>query len=290
MTLTTDYTMQIGDDGAGALVMGVGTCFLITEVDGFGVPTVRNGDTPRPSDRGSNFGRDFIGQRMVTLKVTVAGATNTEALNNLDTLFAAWQLSTPDGSAYMPLKFKVPGRAVRRFHGRPRDADVDETTLQGNQIAVTLLFATADPSIFADALSSVSVGLANVGTGRTYPLTYPRVYGAGASGGIIEALNAGNFASRGVVTIVGPCVNPTVTNFTTGESLQCIITLLSTDSLVIDFDARTIELNGQSRYSTKTTGSVWWQLAPGTTEVHFTANAFTVGAACTLAWRSAWIQ
>lgn len=287
MTLATDYTMQVGEGG---LTIGAGTDYLITEIDGFGIPTVRNGDLPRPSDRGAYFGRDFIGQRMVTLKVTVSGDSDSDALDNLDALFGAWQLDTPDGSAYMPLLFKVPGRNTRRFHGRPRDAAVDETVLQASQIPVTLLFATADPSIFDDALSSVSVGLANVGAGRTYPLTYPRVYGAGASGGIIEALNAGNYASRPVATIVGPCVNPIVTNADTGEFVQCIITLGSTDSLVIDFDARTVELNGESRYSTKTSDSTWWDLAPGTTEVHFTANAFTTGATCTLAWRSAWMQ
>lgn len=289
MALTTDFTMQVGEDPSG-LVIGAGTNYLVTEVDGFGVPAVRNGDQPRPSDRGSYFGRDFVGQRMVTLKLTVVGDSPSEALDNLDALFAAWQLVTPDGSAYMPLKFKVPGRDVRRFHGRPRDGAVDETLVQGSQIPVTLLFATADPSVFSDVLSSDTVPLQNVGTGRTYPRTYPLVYGAGAAGGIILAENAGNFRTRPVATIVGPCTNPTIENVTTGETIAFTITLGSTDTLVVDFDARTVELNGQSRYSSKTTSSVWWELAPGTTEVHFNANAFSLGATLTLEWRSAWMQ
>lgn len=287
MSLTTDFTLQIGDSG---LIIGAGTDYLVTEVDGFGVPPVRNGDTPRPADRGSYFGRDFIGQRLVTLKVVVVGDDQSAALDNLDALFAAWQLDTPDGSAYMPLKFLVPGRDARRFHGRPRDAAVDETTVQGSQIPVTLLFATADPSIFADALSSDTVPLADVGSGRTYDLTFPRVYGAGSAGGIILAENAGNYPTRPVATIVGPCTNPTIENVDTGETMDFVISLTADDSFVVDFDARTIELNGQSRYSTKTTASTWWELAPGTTEVHFNANAFELGASLTLEWRSAWIQ
>lgn len=290
MTITTDFAWQVGDDGPDALVMGPGTPYLVTEPDGFGIPTVRNGDLPRPSDRGAYFGRDFIGQRMVTLKVTVGGTSPTDAVAKLQALFAAWQLATPDGSAYMPLKFKLPGQDVQRFHGRPRDAVPDYTMVQGSQIPVTLLFATADPSVLDDTLSSMSAPLQNVGTGRTYPRTYPRVYGAGASGGIILANNAGNFNTRPVATIVGPCVNPIVTNFTTGEFMQLAISLGATDTLVIDFDARTINLNGSSRYSTKASGSTWFELAPGTTEVHFNANAFSLGSTLTLTWRSAWMQ
>lgn len=290
MTLTTDFAWQVGDDGPGALVMGPGTNYLVTEPDGFGIPAVRNGDLPRPADRGSYFGRDFIGQRMVTLKVTVAGVSPTDVVSNLQDLLAAWQLDTPDGSAFMPLKFKLPGQDVQRFHGRPRDAVPDYSIIQASQIPVVLLFATADPSVFDDTLSSISVPLANVGSGRTYPRTYPRVYGAGAAGGIINAVNAGNFATRPVATIVGPCVNPRIENVLTGETMSFTIALASTDSLVVDFDARKVELNGQSRYSTKNSGSTWFELLPGTTEVHFTANAFSLGASLTLAWRSAWMQ
>ena len=287
MPLPSDYTMQIGD----GLVIGAGTEYIVTEVDGFGIPAVRNGDTPRPSDRGSFFGRDFIGHRMVTVKVTVVGDSDSDALDNLEALFAAWQLATPDGDAYMPLRFQVPGRDTRRFHGRPRDAAVDETAIQGAQIPVTLLFATADPSIFSDDLSSDTVPLADPGGGRSYPLTFPRVFGSGGvAGGVIFATNQGNYATRPVATIVGPCVNPSIENVDTGEVMAFTITLASTDTLVVDFDARTVELNGASRYSTKTTASTWFELAPGTTEIHFTASSFTAGAELTLEWRSAWMQ
>ena len=89
--------------------------------------------------------------------------------------------------------------------------------------------------------------------------------------------NLGNYPTRPTVSIFGPCVNPVVTNFTTGEIMQCIISLVSGDELDIDFDARTILLNGQSRYSTKTTASTWWEIAPITVEIHFNANAFVSG-------------
>lgn len=289
--ITADWQVQVGDDDdPNAVVLGPGTDYIVTEFPGFGIPTVRNGDLPRPADRGSYFGRDFIGQRLPTLKVTVGGDTPADAFDNLEALMAAWQLDTPDGSAYMPLKFQVPGRAPRRFHGRPRDVSEDQSAVQGSQIALVMLFATADPSVFSDDLSSESAPLANVGSGRTYPLTFPRVYGAGSAGGIILADNAGNYATRPVATIVGPCTNPTIENVATGETMAFVISLGSTDSLVVDFAARTIALNGQSRYSAKTAQSAWWELAPGTTEVHFNANAFTLGASLTLTWRSAWMQ
>lgn len=284
-TLTSDYTLQIGDGG---LVIGQpGSPFIVNLPDGFGIPTVRNGDNPRPSDVGSYFGRDFIGPRFITIDVTVRGDTGAEAMANWRQLLGAWQLATPDGSASMPLKVLFPGGPIFRINGRPRDAAPDFTNLHAGLIPASILFAAADPRIYDDDLSSVTVGLADVGSGRTYPRTYPLTYGSGSSGGLIQALNDGNYSTPSVAEIVGPCVNPIIEIPATGETMQCILTVGPTDSLVIDFGERTIKLNGQGRYSAKTVASTFWQLPPGTTEVHFNANAFVLGATCTLSWRSA---
>lgn len=285
ITLTDDFTVAIAD----ALLLDEANGYIVGNVDGFGIPQVRNGDNPAPSDRGSYFGRDFIGQRMFTVSLTVVGDDPSDALDNYEALMGAWQLDTPDSTASMPLRFKLPGRDPRRVNGRPRDVAADMSTLQASQIPCTLLFATSDPSILSDSLNTNVVGLQNVGTGRTYPLTFPRVYGGGSSGGTILAVNSGNYPTRPVATIGGPCVNPRIENIGTGEFMELVIALGSSDLLVIDFDAKTIELNGASRYSAKTFDSTWWELAPGTTDVHFTANAFTLGATCELDWRSAWM-
>lgn len=286
-TLTANYTVQIGESGP---ILGPDEPYVVTNVDGFGVPHVRTGDNPRPEDVGIYFGRDFIGARTVIVDVTVTGDDDADALTNFDALMAAWQLATPDSTAAMPLKLRLPGRGNVRVHGRPRDVSADLSNLNAGRIPCTLLFATDSPAILSDTLLTVTVGLAEAGAGRTYPRVYPLVYGAGASGGIIHATNAGNYASRPVVTIVGPCVNPKVEDVPAGAFMQCIISLASTDTLAIDFDARTILLNGANRYGTKTIDSTWWELAPGTSEVHFTANAFQAGATCTLAWRPAWLS
>lgn len=292
LALTDDYTFQIGEGGP--IIGGWRTrnraAIYITAVDGLGIPTVRTGDNPRPSDYGAYFGRDFIGQRMVTLTVNVTGDNADETLSNWEALMAFWQLDTPDGSASMPLKFQLPGRPVRRVNGRPRDAAPDYSIINAGQMSAVLLFGTADPSIFDDIENSDAVGLADVGTGRLYPRAFPTAYGAGSAGGIITAVNDGNFPTRPVITITGPCTNPTVENVNTSERMQFVISLQSTDSLVIDIDADTVELNGGSRYDCVTLDSDWFSLGPGSTEVHFNANAFTLGATCSLEWRSAWMM
>jgi hypothetical protein len=58
----------------------------------------------------------------------------------------------------------------------------------------------------------------------------------------------------------------------------------------VDFDAKTVVLNGTaSRYSTLTTDSTWWEIAPGTVNVRYAADTFDPASLLTLVWSSAWI-
>lgn len=281
-----DWQLSIG-----SLVMGGppgSNDYIVSSVDGFGIPAVRNGDTDRPADVGGFFGRDFVGSRTVTAVVVVDCDTPSDALDALDALIAEWQVLTPDTTTTKPLTVQRPGRAAQRWNGRPRRAVVDDSMIGAGVITVTLEYAAADPRIYEDALNTLTTGLESPGVGRTYPLTFPRVYGAGGADGIVQVVNAGTFATRPVVTITGPCDSPAVLNDTTGEALTSTLTLGAADVLVVDFDQRQVTLNGAQRWDL-TSDSSWWELAPGTTQVRFTASAFVAGAAMSIAWRSAWI-
>lgn len=276
----------------GALTMGGqpgSNDFVVSSVDGFGIPDVRNGDTPRPADDGGFFGRDFLGSRTVTAVVTITADTPAAALTDLDALLAEWQVLTTDSTVVKPLTVQRPGRAAQRWIGRPRRAAVDDSLIGSGVIVVTLEYAVADPRIYDDALSTLSTGLQQLGGGRSYNLVFPRVYGGAlGDGGVVQIVNSGNRATRPVVTITGACNSPAVINDTTGEILQSTLSLVASDVLVFDFDQRLITFNGSQRWSL-TSDSVWWELAPGTTQVRFTASAFVAGASMSIAWRSAHI-
>lgn len=279
-----DWQLSIG-----SLTMGPGTDYVVSSVDGFGIPAVRNGDTPRPSDVGDFFGRDFIGSRTTAIVVIIEADTPTAALDDLDALLSEWQLATPDATTTKPLTVQRPGRAAQRWNGRPRRAAVDDTNVGAGVIVVTLEYQSADPRIYSDSQSSLSTGLQSVGGGRSYPLTFPRVYGgAVGAGGVVQCANDGNYSTRPVVTITGPCNSPVIWNDTTGEKLALTLSLGASDVVVVDFDQRQVTFNGAQRWAL-TSDSVWWELAPGTSQVRFTAAAYVAGAQMSIAWRSAWI-
>lgn len=280
-----DWQLSIG-----SLVMGGppgANDYVVSSVDGFGIPAVRNGDTDRPADVGGYYGRDFVGSRTVTAVVTVNCDTPSDALDAVDALIAEWQVTTPDSVTTKPLSVQRPGRDAQRWNGRPRRAAVDDSMIGAGVAVVTLEYAVADPRIYSDALSTLSTGLESTGVGRTYPLTFPRVFGTDGTPGVVQVVNAGNFGTRPVVTITGPCNSPAVLNDATGEALTSTLTLGASDVLVVDFDQRQITLNGAQRWDL-TSDSSWWELAPGTTQVRFAAAAFVVGAQMSIAWRSAW--
>ncbi|MFN0028411.1 MAG: phage distal tail protein [Acidimicrobiales bacterium] len=144
-------------------------------------------------------------------------------------------------------------------------------------------------SIYADTASEGSCSLPSAGGGLSFPLTFPRTYGAVATGGTILAVNAGSFDTGCTFRIDGPAVNPKIESVTAGKTLAINITLLVGEFLVIDTQYRTVLLGGTtSRYSSLDSTSRWFSLAPGTNEIAFRAATSTV-ASLTAVWRSAWL-
>jgi hypothetical protein len=125
--------------------------------------------------------------------------------------------------------------------------------------------------------------------GFTAPFTTPIVSTlTGVSTSRVTATNTGTIATRPVVTLRGPLVDPQVANVSTGRSLSLGITLATDDVLVLDFDRRTVLLNGSaSRSSTLTATAAWWELPPGGSDIAMTAG----GGSGTgeVRFRSAWL-
>lgn len=280
----TDYQIQIG-----SVVLGPGTNYIVHNIDGFGIPAMRANDVMRPRDHGEFYGLDYLPGRTITITLTVRGNSDSDVVANLETLLAAWQPVAPTVDADAPLSFKFPGQSARQFLGRPRRASADTSRIVGNKVPVVLEYKTADPRQYAVGGSFSIIGISAAVGGRSYPRTYPLAFGGGSSASI-TATNSGNFSTRPVALIAGPITNPRIENVTTGEAVKLAIALTSTDTLTVDFDARTIVLNGTaSRYSALTSDSVWWELAPGNSLVRLSADSYDPAATLSLSWASAWI-
>jgi hypothetical protein len=264
----------------------------LTQADGLrGLPDIRTGDTPRPGDQGLLAGADFAGARTITLDVECTDNALGTKVENLAAIEGAFVHSTSTPS---PLSFLLDDGSQRRIYCRTRKrATLVDVPYAGGVAKVALQLVADDPRIYDDEESTADTGLPEVVGGLTWPLSWPLSWGgATGTGGTITATNAGTFPTRPIATISGPCTNPQVENVTAGQTLSTIITLGSTDLLVIDFDAHTIILNGTgNRYNALVPASApWWELAPGDNEIRFESDdVSTTDATLTLAWRSAWI-
>lgn len=282
MTLL-DYQLSIG-----GLALGPGTNYIVQNVDGFGPADMRTTDVPRPRDHGEFYGLDFLPGRTVTITAVIKGSSPANVVANIDALLAVWQPISTDTSTVNVLTYKFPGQDQRQFNGRPRRCPIDTSRIIGNNAPIVLEYFVADPRQYS-ALNTVSVGVSSVTSGRSYPRTYPLTFGGGSSNAI-SAVNAGNFSTRPTARIIGPATNPSILNSNAGQHVKFAITLGASDFLDIDFDAKTVVLNGTaSRYSTLTTDSAWWSLAPGMTTVQFSADTSTGATALTFNWASAWL-
>lgn len=283
MTLI-DYQIEIG-----GLVMGPGTPYIIQSIDGFGTADMRTTDVSRPRDHGEFYGLDFLPGRTLAITAIIRGVSPSDVVANIDALLAVWQPISADTSTTSPLSYKFPGQDARQFLGRPRRAPIDTHRIIGNNAPIVLEYHAADPRQYDASPDFATVTVSSVTSGRAYPRTYPLTFGGGTSNAIL-AVNAGNFPTRPSARIVGPATNPSILNSNTGEKVKFALTLAAGDFLDIDFDAKTVVLNGTtSRYGTLTTDSTWWELAPGLTTVQFAADTSSGTTSLTFTWASAWL-
>jgi hypothetical protein len=92
-----------------------------------------------------------------------------------------------------------------------------------------------------------------------------------------------------VWTITGPCDQPAIRSASTGRWLAFALQLADGDQLVVDAAARTVRLGGASRRASLSSGSRWFGLAAGLTEVTFDALRTDTPATLSVTWRDAWI-
>lgn len=199
---------------------------------------------------------------------------------------------------------------LRQAIARARRADVvvTYTTTGGNAVrlvaraqqpiritnrypkAFQIALVSADPLILSAAENAAAV-LASAGGsgGFTSPLTSPLTSGASPSGQL-TVTNNGTEDTYPRFTIVGPAVNPTILNATTGESMSFIYSLAAGEYLSIDTKNATVKLNGTADrdYAYDFLRSVWLRLVPGANDLRLLFSSFSTGAQMSVAWRDAW--
>lgn len=249
------------------------------------LPEVRTTDVLRGGEDGAFPGQDLMGSRVITLDLAVIGDDHADFLTQFGNVEKA---TVPQQLTELPLYVLGSTRVI--FCRPRRRAMPTETDHYQRTGTVSVEFVASDPRVYdatqQNASSSATVASGGVKFSVHFPLAFT---GGGGSPGIISAANSGSLYTYPLATLQGPCTNPTLWNDTLGVYVQFLLTLASTDQLVIDFLRKTVVINGTaSRRSSLAPGSTWWGLPPNTTcQIRYTAASAT-GSALSLSWRPAW--
>lgn len=287
MTVTAPAIAAVlGSGSYNGLSWGPGTDFHISDVKGLDdLPAVRTSDAPRAADHGVWRGIDVLDRRVVQLDFAIIAKDNPTLFADVAQAEAAFQ---PQLSTELPLLLFGSTRLVYcrcRRRDIPYDASIKRRTG-----TMTVELHAADPRVYDANQTTLLISPPIGATGAAWPWTFPLSWGGAATTGSASVTNTGNFETRPVITIKGPCTNPTISNQSLMATLTFNITLAGVDQLVIDTDARSVVLNGTaSRRATLVTGSTWWTLPPGTSTLAFGAQSTSSGCMATVTYRNAWV-
>lgn len=270
---------------------GAGNNVGVVSVKGWeDMPDIRAGDMPYPRDAGALAGLDLPGERVIDIEyeiVASAGQQLTAQMDIVKTAFMTQRDTMP------PLTLQLPGQVARLSNCRPRKrSSIIDIEYVGGLGKMLVQFVAPDPIIYSEAVHSLVTTLPTPSSGVTFPATFPLTFGGTVGGGgTISCVNAGNYPTKGVATITGPCINPRVQNSSTNKTVAVNLTLGVSDVLEIDFAAHTVILNTNGyRYSAVTTAQ-WWTLAASstTTVAFYSSDPSPTAATMTFTWSDAWL-
>jgi len=277
------------------LLLGPNTSVELKKINGAELPTIRSGDSERPREHGMFVGLDVMAGGELTLEGD---------LQKDDVSFAhAWRAlaaaTVPKGVVEAPLYVSLPGYGtlVSMARVRKRSIPIDITFALGELGGVTLLFAASDPRLYSTPTQSASVTPPGTGSGFSFPLVFPLSFGGGSVAGVLSLNNEGNIDTKPILTVEGPCTNPSITLASAENSpnLTFELTMAAGDRLVLNTDMKTAtyftagSTIGATRWYTRAPGSQWFTLPRGLNTIQFLTEDPEPSGVLTAEWASAYI-
>lgn len=127
--------------------------------------------------------------------------------------------------------------------------------------------------------TAISGGLVWDAIGATWD-SIGAIWEAGGSGGITTVTVDGVDSAEPIWTVTGPATNPTLTNITTGQTIEWTGTVPSGQTLIVNMDEMTASLEGANVFQF-ITGS-WVTLQAGNNRISYSATGTTDPS--TLSW------
>ena len=247
-----------------------------------------------PRYHGAVSSRAYAMPRRIEVELRVKGSTRKRALLSFQPeseiefpMVIAWvdELGAADTTE------RIECRVLRRA-----SISRDENT-EWNPYILIIELVASDPAIYENSLSTSTLTPFAGAAGLSYPETYPKVYGAGGSGGQILN-NTGVWETWPTFKINGPTTgvltDPSIENVTTGKKIELNanggVGIGAGQQLIIEthpVKRSILFATGASRYGRQSDVSEFFPLEPGNNELRFRATGNTTGATVNAEWRSA---
>lgn len=272
--------------------------YRITGLDGISGADIRDDRDANPGAHGETAFNAFYGGRTITIE----GKIEAQNIKRLREMTVALQ-GAFNGLVELPLIMHMEDQEDDVYINCRITAPIaikEEQSDSKSQRAFMITLRASDPRFYSSTQNLYetdpnSTSYLARSYNRTYDLRY--TYYIDANNNIVSTPgaqllnNQGNFQSLPKFRIYGPCLNPVISNLTTGISMVTSISLSSSDEYIeIDTANKSIvDQSGANRFSVLSASSEWIYLAPGANDIRFVVASYSVGCKLQVYYRSAFL-
>jgi len=246
--------------------------YIIREADGLDDIPIRTSQFNLTGADGGVVDAQKYGMRIIGLRGTVVGSSVSDYFTKKANLLRAFSINPSDDTLTVTNWNSVSRSISAKVLQQPR------IVLKTGEVSFadfSMVLIANDPFWGSTAADNYTVNLSK-GGGTPVASPVPSPVGGGTSDRV-TVVNGGDVAGYGDFTITGACVNPTVTNTTTGESFQITGTFTAVDILRIYFDNTGLHvLRNGSNYMSYFTGT-FFDIGVGNNIIRFTSGTYYSG-------------
>lgn len=264
--------------------------YHVTRIDGLDSPSLRETRQDRAAMDGQIDWGSLLGERLITLRGEILATSSTQRDSARQSLGDAFIV---DGN-YHWLQYQISGQVAKQVYCKVLNLRLPERFFRKSpyirEFIINLI--AVDPRILSQNQENKIVYIPSTEGGFVFPITFPLAFGTVQTGGKITCTNDGNYSVLPIVKMFAPLTNPKIRNNDDGQKEILInLTITGSDWLEIDFEEKTIMLNGTtSRYNyLGSSPDDWWKILPGNNEIEFRDSGGNTDGKAEIIFRSGWI-
>jgi phage-related protein len=288
VSVADEVVSWVDPDGAVTPLSDQGSARVSYELGGRFMPPVSFIEDDVPRQDGARLREVRVAPREVVVPIAVVGADQTEVRTTLRSLMRAFNPKRGNGK----LRVTAPDGTVRDLTCRySQGLEIEEKfeKFVGWQRAVVVLRAV-DPYWYDTAATSTTY---TVETPEPFFPIFPLKLNSDTVLGTQTIDNTGDVEAFPVWTVHGPCTSITLSNSTTGQTIDLPVALTAAQTVTIDtrpFRKTVSRDDGTNLYGSLSTSSSLWVLPVGLSTIVAELPGATVDSYVTLTYSRRWLS